>query len=309
MNILLDYFFKITSIVPTSAASTAFLRQVLVVVSPKSGVTAGSITLCTNTSEVSALTDNTEVNQLFDGGMSRIYVLVADDLDMATLMDTYGNDFYTILISSDFTDADFGSLDTGVFDGVVGVSSTDEAFLKTQAAVEKQSAWFTKSANGAKNMMFGFGKLLSATSWKNQQYISMPENDEVITLGKANLYFDDKISFVMNDVQYGKRLGLFVAGGKAIVAPYIEKNLKLDLQGEALSYISGNQPQYTLTEATLLEDELQKVIDDKYIATALINAGVVSISLINDNFTANGNINISEPSAFWRIEGELKQTL
>ena len=63
--------------------------------------------------------------------------------------------------------------------------------------------------------------LSNALAWRNQQYISMPLADDVATLGDAESYFDDKISFVISDTQYSNRLGLFVAGGKAIVAPYV----------------------------------------------------------------------------------------
>lgn len=158
-------------------------------------------------------------------------------------------------------------------------------------------------------MFFAFGKMLSnAVDWLNQQYISMPFADDVDSVGDANNYFDDKVSFVLDDSQFGTRLGLFAAGGKAITAPYIVKNLEIDMQSNALSYISGNMPDYTKTQGALLEDELQKVIDS-YIAKKWLELGVVTIVLDQGNFVASGNINISEPKALWRIFGEIRQTL
>jgi hypothetical protein len=50
MNILLDYFFPITSIEPTPQAATGFLKQALVVALAKSGRTEGVITEHTTTS-------------------------------------------------------------------------------------------------------------------------------------------------------------------------------------------------------------------------------------------------------------------
>jgi hypothetical protein len=51
-KILLDYLFPITAIEPTPAASTAFLKQVLVVAKPKDGgVTAGTIVTLTAASQ------------------------------------------------------------------------------------------------------------------------------------------------------------------------------------------------------------------------------------------------------------------
>lgn len=197
----------------------------------------------------------------------------------------------------------------GTFTGVVGVSSTDDSFLATQAAIENRAAFHTTSGNKAKNMLYAFGKMLSnALNWRNQQYIQMPVADDTDTLGEANALFDDKVNFVLSDDEFGNRLGLFAAGGKAIVSPYIKRNLELDFQSAALSYISGNQPAYTNTQAALLEDELKNVIQS-YIDREWITAGTVSIVLDQGNFVASGEINISEPKALWRIFAEMRQTL
>lgn len=433
MNILLDYFFPITAITPTPAASTAFLKQVCVVAKPKSGQegNVGTIYECTTMSQVAARTDNTEAQQLFNAGMSKVSILLSDDLNLAAYLEGHESDFYTLLISSDFdkddmitaaadgtvTITDYADLvsgtddvisvagvnfvaqetastlgdatftaatsneatatslaaqinahpttselvvasvvgavvtitaiengwegndiavsytdnDTNVgatlaglvggklsggagifageFTGVIGVSETDDAFLADQAAIENRSAFHTTSGNKAKNMFFAFGKLLSnALNWTNQQYITMPFADDVDTLGEANSLFDDKISFVIEDSEFGERLSLFACGGKAIVAPYIRRNLEIDMQSRALSYISGNQPAYSKTQAALLEDELQKVVNS-YIERQWIEAGVVEVKLEQENFVASGYINISEPRAMWRIFGEIRQTL
>lgn len=409
MNILLNYFFPITAISPTPEASTAFLKQVCVVALKKLGVPAGDLTLCTSMSEVAALTDNLDAQQLFNAGMSRVYILPVDDLDLATFLEGHESDFFTVLISSDFDkddinasvaslvkgDLTFTSLATGSssndisieflntvsagaeavtvtdkkisvaieggvstatqiktaidadedaaalisvaiasgqgavaqaafaednleggdglflgqFKGVTGVWSDDDTFLATQAAIENRCAFHVDTANGAKNMFYAFGKLLAnSLSWLNQQYITMPLADDVDTLGAANALFDDKISFVIDDSQFGKRLGLFACGGKAIVAPYITRNLEIDLQSAALSYISGNQPAYTRTQAALIEDELQKVVDG-YVERQWIEDGVVEVKLEQANFVASGYINTAEPKALWRIFGEIRQTL
>ena len=427
MNILLDYFFPITSIEPTPQAATGFLKQALLVVNPKDGgVTTGVITACTTMSAVNALCGTTaaaEAQELFDGGMNKVYILPMDDLDLAEALEGHESDFFTVIISSDFTDAevthvdavtavkaslkiqdityeaktagtagnnitinyntgasagtasasaagsaitvsmsstttaqtiadaieadndcdalvavtvdsgdgtdiqaDFGDavnltggvaavvgtedgLQVGEFQGVVAVSSADDSFLAEQAAIEKRVAFRTTTSNKAKNMCYAFGKMLSnALNWRNQQYITMPFADDVETLGDADTLFDDKISFVISDDEFGERLALFAAGGKAIVAPYIKRNLEIDFQSAGLSYVSGNQPAYSLKQAALLEDELQKVIQD-YIDREWITEGTVEVKLEEDNFVASAYINISEPNALWRIFGEMRQTL
>lgn len=422
MNILLDYLFPITAIEPTPAASTAFLKQVCLVVKPAAEVETGVITLCTSMSAVAALTDNEEAQQLFNAGMNRVYILPMDDLDLADALEGHESDFFTLLISSDFSDAEieavvsvaavkaqvkiqdilfvaktagiagnsitidyntggtagsesvnvvgsaievviedgvstaqeiadaieasgaaaalvevvvdegdetdpqevFGAavplaggvaqvnaedgMDVGAFKGVVGLSTQDGDFAAEQAAIANRAAMQSSTATKAKNLLFAFGKLLAnALSWNNQQYITMPFSDDVANLGDANALFDDKISFVISDTQYSNRLALLAAGGKAIVAPYIIKNLQVDIQSAALSYIAANQPGYTLKHAALLEDELQKVVQ-LYITRQWIESGSVAVSLEQDNFVASGRINVAEPKAMWRIFGEMRQS-
>lgn len=204
---------------------------------------------------------------------------------------------------------DPSGFDVGAFKGVVGVASTDDSFLATQAAIENRAAFHTTSTNKAKNLFYAFGKMLSnASNWLNQQYISMPLADDIDTLGEANALFDDKISFVISDDQYGNRLALLACGGEAIVAPYIKRNLEIDMQSAALTYISGNQPALTVVQASLLESELKKVID-LYIERKWISAGTVSVTLGTDDFVVNAAVNIAKPKAMWRILGEIRQTL
>lgn len=312
MNILLDYFFPITTIEPTPAASTAFLKQVLAIVKPKVGATEDVVTLCTSKTAVDAFsTTNTEVDELFDAGLSRVYVVAVDDLlEIDDIIAGKESDFHTILISSDFDDTEMDArVIGGVFKGVIGMASTDDAKNATRAALPNTVAFHSDSTSKAKNMFYAFGKLLSAASWSNQQYITVPRGDDVAILGDATALFDDKISFVINDTEFGARLALFAAGGKAIAAPYIKKNLEIDLQSAALQYVSGNQPEYTKKQAALLEDELQKVIQEDYVDEGLIEAGTVEVTLEEDNFVAAGAINIAEPKALWRIVGEIRQTL
>lgn len=436
MKILLDYVFPISVITPTQAASTSFLKQACVIAKPKAGQEAnvGEIYECATMAQVQARTDNTNAQQLFNAGLSKVYILLATDLDVADFLeDGSASDFYTVLVSDDFNDANMtdssatgvitvssyanlvsGTVDVitvagvpftaqtgaatlgtatfqatssndataaslaaqinahtdtaakltasvvnsvvtltakdsgfggnnltltytdnnanigvtlsglsagklsggsgislGAFSGVVGYSSDDQDFLSDIAATENRVAFYGSATNKAKNMFYAFGKLLSnASNWGNQQFIPMPFDDGVNTLGDANSFFDDKISFVLNDDEFGTRLALFCVGGKAIVAPYILKNLRIDLQSRTLTWISANQPQYTLTEAALLETRLQEdVINASYIDRNLITDGTIDITLVESNFVATGSIDVSEPKALWRVFSELTQTL
>lgn len=432
-KILLDYAFPISVITPTPAASTAFLKQVCVVAKPKSGQegNVGELYECTSMTQVAARTDNTNAQQLFNAGMAKVFILLADDLDIEDYLDEHGQEFFTVLVSDDFDDDDIagakatgnvtitayanlvsGDDDTvevagvvftaqagaatpgaatfqaatgnnetaaslraqinahatasalveaggtgaivsitakargvagnaialvyddndtnigltvsgatlsggtaaaayGTFKGVIGISSTDSEVLDDEAATENHVAFNEGTGgNGAKNMFYAFGKLLSnASQWRNQQYITMPFNDGIDQLGEANAAFDEKHSFVLNDDEFGNRLALFAVGGKAIVAPYIIKNLMVDLQSRALQWISGNQPAYTVKNASLLEARLQEDVINLYIARQWIELGTIQITVENDNFVATGAINVSEPKALWRVFSEMQQTL
>lgn len=427
-EILNDYFFPITSIEPIPQASTAFLKQIAIVVKPKAEVPNG-ITACTSMSQVSALTANTEAQQLFAAGMSKCYVITADDLGLATILNANRNLFFTLGISSDFdgenentfaegsvtitsyanlvdagndsvtvagvqfvagsgaatpgaatfqaatsnsdtatslaaqinahpevselveAEADDAvvkisslvagtegnainlaytdngtatvgatvsganltggteTLDVGGFDGIIAMYSSD---VETAAAYASQSmtiGFYGSEANKAKNMFYALGKLLSnQLNWTNQQYIPMPFSDGVTELGDANSLFDERISFALTDDKYGSRLGLFAVGGKAIVAPYIVKNLEIDLQSRGLTFVSANQPGYTPKWATLLESDLLDVVQS-YINRQWIEKGTLTVSIGDVQFVASSSINISEPKALWRIFGQLNQTL
>lgn len=434
---LLDLVFPISVITPTPAASTAFLKQACLVVKPKAGQegNVGSIFECVNMTEVAARTDNEEAEQMFAAGMSKVYILLADDLDLSDALDSSENEealeFFTLLISGDFTDADIeageqvttegvkaelkvqdilfrakeagtdgnsitinyntggtspidaddvsvagsaitvviedgvstaeeiamaiadkteadalvecivdegdetdpqdvfgdavalaggvnevtdndGVLDVGSWEGVVGVQSQDDEFLEDQVAITDRCGFFSSVTHKAKNMCYAFGSLLgNLANWKNQQYIQMPFDDGVNELGQARSLFNERISFVANSTEFGRRLGMFAAGKRAIVAPYILKNLRIDLQSRALQWISQNQPDYTVAEASLLESTLQKdVIDGKYIAQGLIVSGSVKVSVIpGSNFTARSEIEVPQPKAMWQVESQMTETV
>lgn len=204
-----------------------------------------------------------------------------------------------------------GTVDVGTFEGVVAFSSEDADVADLFATPSRRVGFFRGATGGAGNMFFAFGNLLSnRAKWANQQYIEMPFNDGIASLGEANALFDDRVSFVLTDEEYGNRLAFFVAGGKAIAEPYISKNLRIDVQSQAMIWIAANQPDYTIVNAGHLETNIQeKVIQRKYIDQGMITDGLIEITLVQDNFVANGFVNITEPKALWRIFGTMQSTL
>ena len=304
---LLDFVFNVTALAATPAPSVGWLRKVCVVCAPASGVSTRYVEI---TSELSAAsyTDNAEIAELFDGGMTSVGLAVASSLGSAEeLIDANDGEFFTVLVSSDFSGAE-GSFAS--FPGVVGVSfeATAEGSAETYAATENRCAFMQKTGatHGAKNMFYAFGKLLaSALRFSNQQFITMPYDDE-FGLGDAENYFDERLSFVLTDDDYGKRLAFLCCGGKAIVAPYVLEEIQILMQGRALSYITANQPAYTKKNASRLEDYLEGVYD-AYITTGQIESGSVDVELLADDFEASALVTVARPRALWRVEAEITQ--
>lgn len=408
---LLDYVFPITTVSAIPAASTAFLKQAAIVCKPKAGQEAnvGKAFECTTMTEVAILTANTNAQRMFDGGMSRVFILLASSLDLSTYMEgpTVKGKFFTLLASSDFADADipevlatkvFGALTytskkagtsgnsisvgqvdgatpgvsvtgeaitvtiddaattnaqvkalieahaeakelvsvsittgqeatlavvgalavltggqngfvAGSFEGVTGIASADEELLIAQGIIKDRCAFFSKDSNDGGNMMFAFAKLLSnITNWSNQQLIDMPLDDEIDELGEAVSLFDERVSFALQDDEFGKRLGFFVAGKRAIVAPYIFKNFKIDLQSRAVQWIATNQPDYTVKDATLLEAALIDDVATPYIEKGWLTEATIVIKADQGNFIASGQITAPNPKALWRVANQFTES-
>ncbi len=304
-DILLDYAFSVNKITQLPAARAAYIKQVLAIVKPLDSVSTEMVK-CTSKTQATALTANEDVLELFDAGLSSVYILPANDLNnLAGIIEAKLEDFFTILISSDFTTTELSSLNKGAFKGIIGYSFTDTDAAKSFTTKENQVAFYGATANKAKNMFFAFGKMLSSAFWKNQQYVAMPYDDNIKDLNTAKTLFNDRISFALTSATYGTRLAFFAAGQKAITSPYIIENLKLDAQSAAVSYITLNNPDYTVTDATLLENHIQEKINAKYVDTGLVVSAKISITLVNDNFRATGTVAVPQPKALWGVDVDL----
>lgn len=304
-DVLLEYVMKVDAYAPLPSASTAYIRKVLCVVKPN-GETKDTITECTETSEIQALTD-AKVEKMLDAGMTSVLVLPVDDLTgLKTILEATDKKFFTILIDGAFNNSAVSAIDLGSFSGVVGWSTESKEDAKAFTIKGSNVGFVDASANLSQNMYWAFGKLLSANNWKNQQYIEMPLASGIDTINKAELHFEDAVSFVLTSEEYGNRLALFASNRRAIVAPYVFEELQNKLQSKAVQYISLNQPNYTESEASLLEDSLQAVIDG-YVEQGLLTHGSIVVKLTDENFVVSATIQVPEPKALWRIKAEMYQ--
>lgn len=304
---LLQYVFKLSVQTPIANPDTSYLHNVLVLVKPLSENTEAVITKCVSEADIAAITNNQEAAQFLKGGKSYIYVLPTATLDIDSILAASEVNFFTMFVGSEFSDADYSAKDFGTFDGVICRSFTDQTKAKNFSAVKNQCGFFVAAENGAKNAAYAFGSFLSAPQWDNRQFIDMPLSDGITVLGDADSLFDDRVSFVLTSQQYGNVLAFFVAGKQAIIAPYITEEIRTRQQGRALAWIRDNKPEYTITNAKLLQRYLQEQLDEDYVDTGLVENAEVTVELTADNFIATGNITIAEPKALWRLQGTLKQ--
>lgn len=300
----------------TSGAFAAKKIQDITYTAKTKGVAGNSITIAyadtaTAGAETVAVTDSAIVVGIESGVSTAAQVLAAiegdEDADalVGGVVDSGDETDPQVAVTTQALTGgiDIDGADFGLFDGVVAHASDDATWLATFASGSKNIGFFTKTANGGKNLCFAFGKLLSAATWKNQQYVEMPVSDDVNTVGQADNLFDDNISFVLTSPEYGNRLAFF-GNNRAIVAPYVLKEIEILTQSAAVTYISANQPNYSVKEAVLLEGALNKVIVP-YIADDTIESGKTTITLVETNFVANGEIELAEPKALWRVVASL----
>lgn len=305
-DILLNYAMPIEKITPMLGADLTFLHKALVLVKP-TGEPATEVKECLNEEEVKAIT-SAKCYEMLNAGMSSIYVLAVNDLDITTATNLKDFQYYTIIIDEAFSKEEVEARDFGEFSGVVSYMSDDRAFIKDFNVKQWNAGFYGKNKNGAVNMYRAFGKLLSAFSWKNQQYIEMEENDGIDELNEAEVAFEDKVNFVLNSPRYGNRLALFSAGNEAIIAPYIYEEICNNIQGWGLQYINLNSPQYTTKDAKLMQEFIQNKLNVNYVNTGLVPSVTCNITVVDgSNFVADGGVVIGKPTALWRVETTVQQ--
>lgn len=245
----------------------------------------------------------------FDGGLTRLYLILIDDAaDLPALLLDKECDFYTVVGGNEFTGDDYETNLAG-WQGVRCWTTIEQADGKLWAALNATCIFFedveTEGDESSYFSTFSFGNLLSGANWRNQQYIpTTGAGHPVQELGLADSLFDDRISFYLTDDEQGTRLAFFVAGGKSITTPYINRELQVVMQSDMLNFLAANQPMNIETNRRLLEQVGQGVIDT-YLDNALLDpVGENSITITEsaEAFIVNGNMTTTEAEALWRVE-------
>jgi hypothetical protein len=303
-NLIYDYALKVNVVGAVAAADAGFLRMPLVVVKPKENFVSGQSVLEATKTTIADITDNSKVAEIFNGGLSKILVIADDDLtNLSEIYKNNLNDFFTILISDDFTDAEKAAANIGTaFKGVVFFNSADAAFARANSKRKNTGVYFKDEGN----MFYAFGKFLSQIDWTNLQYQELIADDEITAADTAEILFNDRVSFSLKDSQSVNRLSFFAQGGEAIIAPYVLKEIQLKLQSETVNWIALNKPNYDEADCSILAQFLQEKVISPYVKRRIISSGSINITTEGgENFIALGNIQIPKPTALWRVNANL----
>lgn len=310
-NILLDYAFKFTEKTGIKAADLSYLHNLAVIVKPKVSSAAKTVDV-TSATEAATHTDAESLGAFFTGGLNKITLVLADTLDDATpLLDH--TKFYTVCIDDAYNSSDVKAYNPTAYLGIIGAAFGVKADAETYAATKNRCAFFDSATYTTYGLNFAFGKLLSGVYWRDQQYVntSITQIFAVSTIGDAEDLFSKKVSFYLEDKQYGKRLGFFGAGGDAITVPYIREEIKRIVQSTGVNYLALNQPRNITLSRIRLEDALQDKIDSYASAPFyyLDDSGLNDIELTasSEAFVLNGQLFIDVAEPIWRVKVEAIQ--
>ena len=269
-----------------------------------------SIVQVTDPDDLELLTDqHRDIQAVFDGGLNSVYLIITDDaLEIPAIITDQECTFFTIYGSKSFTPAEYLIAFAG-WQGVQAFTTHQNSFITDNANQDNTCLFFenTGSYSTARCYygLFAFGSLLSSNAWRNQQYISITEanGSPVDDEGEADTLFDDRGSFYLTDDEQGTRLAFFVAGGKSITTPYINREVQVFMQSDMLSYLSANQPYNIETSRRRLEQIGGNVLTD-YLDDGLLDPdgdNFITITTSNEQFIVNGELTTAEAVALWRV--------
>lgn len=311
-NILLDYAVPFSQITNLPPPSFGFLHKLAVVVLHDVPATPADVTVITDPSQLAALTAHAaELQGAFDGGLSSIILIrVSDIAELPALIEGREGEWYT-LFGHHAIDIDGFITNTATWGGVRSTVSDDLADAPHASLANVCLFGHVGSSLSAYNPLFAFGRLLSAGTWRNQQYITTTNLLGLAgTLGICESLFEARVSFWLQDDDNGNRLGFFAAGGLSITTPYISKEVELTIQYQQASFLAVNQPFNVAVSRNELARLGLKVIN-QFIEMGYLDPDKENSLTVIDTpeaFTVAGNLVTSPSVALWRVRMDAFQT-
>jgi hypothetical protein len=295
------YFMPIVVKPAPTPTALGYLKRICLVAKPKGGVNKQFIQI-TDSTKISDYTTNTNGYQLLQS-LGSIYLAVCNNLStLDDLINPNISEFFTLLLSDDYAEADIATLDKGNFKGVIGANIGTLANAFTFASQQNQVASSNANAN---DLSYLFGLLLSQNDWGNLQAIQTPIGSPISST--YDDYFDKKISFIGTDKISGvhKVCGFF-CGGRPIVTPYVMEQLKTQLQDEWQAYLVRNSPTVDDLNCAKIQSFLYETVlvnyiqTDEYPSRPLVSADI-KVYMENNDFAGKCDIEISKITAWWRL--------
>lgn len=311
MSILFEFLFPISksNIVPEQDLS--YLHNLICIGKMKADQTEASINLITDNDLIPNYTSSTDFYDIIGKGLNKFYLISINDLSkLSSILNQNLNKGFCIYLSKDFTTEEKGNIELGSYKGVVGAEFSDELEAKAFSMNSGFCGFYAKQ-NIGRNLEMCFSRLLSRNIFKNCQALQLVAKNGIDKIGDAEVCFDNRVSFAIDDEDVGTRLAGFFAGGLAVIEPFVIEYLKNKLQSAFVKRLGAVEPNYTDFDAKLMESYLQKKVLDPLIKTNKNPDGYFEYAKIEinldstGNFVANANINVSEPNAWWRILGTI----
>lgn len=307
-SILLDYAVPFNQVDSLPGPSYGFLHRLAVAVLHDDAELPPDITVVTDPTELEALTTYApDLLGAFDGGLNSIILLRVQSIaELATLWTGKEQEAYTVFAHNSLNADEF---DTGfTWNGVKGSAIT---IANAKPLASRMCIFGLNGGLSSYSPLYAFGKLLSAATWRNQQYIPTPGSVGMVTdLGMAELAFEDRVSFWLQDDDNGNRLGFFAHAGKSITTPYIGKEIEITMQYEMTNFLTVNQPFNVAVERAELERIGNKILSN-YLDNGYLDpdgANVIKVTDSVEAFVVTGNLTTSPAVALWRVKMDAYQT-
>jgi hypothetical protein len=297
-----NYFMPIVVKPAPAPTSLGYLKRICLAVKPKDDSVEDQFLQIIDKTTLGDYTNNGNGYQLFNK-LRSIYLAVCSDLStLNALLDPANSQFYTVLLSDDYSTDEIASVNIGTFKGVLAANFTVLDLASAFALGLNQVASCNSTAN---DLTYLFALLLSENNWNNLQAAQTPNGSPIASA--FDDYFDKKLSFIGTDKISGvhKVCGFF-CGGRPIITPYVMEQLKVELQDEWQAYLVKNSPNVSELNCAKIQSYLYDGVLINYIQTdeypnRPLTYANIKVYMENSDFAGKCDIEISKVTAWWKL--------
>lgn len=317
--VMYDYAVKVSLKEALAKQSLSYIRKPLVVcINSDAGVnTVETVEGLTSKAAIEQKTSSKGVTALIDGGISSVDLIVLPQSDK--LITSAKNEIqvrlnknFGVIVGEGVTGTTAQITEAARLNGNVIFKSFESSEIDLAKELAASDCAFIDNDSKKDAMYYAVAKLCSGSKWSNQQYVLMPTKADAVTaadVGTAEGFFDNRLSFFIDDEVLGRGLGFFVAGGRSIVDRFVKAEVSRKLQETGLQYVSKTQPMNTEDVRDSLTLEMRSKVFKPYEDQGLLIAGESVVNIEGstvDEFTAVGNFSMKQAVALWRLNIQLE---